>query len=45
MRGKLTKAQACAQRNRGVPAYPADAEQAGVRSEQHKLWAQLGLNQ
>lgn len=31
MRGKLTKAQACAQRNRGVPAHPADVERAGVR--------------
>lgn len=30
MRGKLTKAQACAQRNRGVPAHPADVEKAGV---------------
>jgi hypothetical protein len=29
MRGELTKAQACAQRNGGVPAHPADVEQAG----------------
>lgn len=31
MRGKLTKAQACAQRNGGRPAHPADVEKAGVR--------------
>ena len=31
MRGRLTKAQASAQRNRGVPAHPADVGRAGVR--------------
>lgn len=31
MRGKLTRAQACQQRNRGVPAHSADVELAGVR--------------
>jgi hypothetical protein len=31
MRGKLTKVQACKQRNGGVPAHPADVEKAGVR--------------
>jgi hypothetical protein len=31
MRGRLTKAKACAQRNRGVPAHPADVEKAGIR--------------
>jgi len=31
MRGKLTRTQACQQRNRGVPAHPADVDLAGVR--------------
>lgn len=31
MRGKLTRAEACMQRNGGLPAPPADVERAGVR--------------